>query len=109
MLQANGLDRDDIDILVSGMNGDSRNKYLVDPLLAGCSDNTTVAAFKHLSGEYDTASGFGLWLACHIISKQRVPVEVIYRQGVSERTRNILVVNITMARNATVMLVQQTA
>lgn len=109
MLQSNDLNRDDIDILVSGMNGDSRNKYLVDPLLAGCSANTTVAAFKHLSGEYDTASGFGLWLACHIISTQRVPAEVIYRQGVSERIRNILIVNITMARNATVMLVQQTA
>ncbi|MFI5196763.1 MAG: beta-ketoacyl synthase chain length factor [Chitinophagales bacterium] len=107
MLQQNGLTNDDIDILVSGMNGDSRNRFLTDPLIAKCSPNTTIAIFKHLSGEYDTVSGFGLWLADYIIRKQHIPAEVIYKQGGSKTIRNILICNVTIGCNISLMLVRK--
>ena len=106
MLQQNGLTNDDIDVLVSGMNGDSRNRFLMDPLIANCSPNTTIVTFKQLSGEYDTVSGFGLWLAHYIAVKQHVPTEVIYKQGVSKRIKNILLCNVTIGCNITLMLVK---
>lgn len=70
ILQQNGLNNDDIDVLVCGMNGDSRNHFLIDPLIANCSGNTTIATFKQLSGEYDTVSGFGLWLTDFLFRKK---------------------------------------
>jgi 3-oxoacyl-[acyl-carrier-protein] synthase II len=107
LLQANGLTHDDIDVLVSGMNGDSRNLFLMEPLHESFSTNTTIAAFKHLSGEYDTASGFGLWLADYLIKQQQIPADVIWKQGASKSIENVLIVNVTMTRNASVMLVQR--
>ena len=107
MLQQNGLTNEDIDILVSGMNGDSRNRFLMDPLVANCSPNTAIVTFKQLSGEYDTVSGFGLWLADYIIRKQHIPAEVIYKQGASKTIRNILVCNVTIGCNISLMLVRK--
>jgi 3-oxoacyl-(acyl-carrier-protein) synthase len=106
LLKQNGLTNDDIDVLVCGMNGDSRSTFLMDPLVANCSANTTIATFKQLTGEYDTASGFGLWLADHLIKKQQIPAEVIYKQGTSKTIKNILVCNVTIACNISLMLVR---
>ncbi len=106
MLQQNALSNDNIDVLIPGMNGDSRNKFLMEPLIANSSLNTTVATFKQLCGEYDTASGFGLWLADHIARKQHIPKEVIYKQGTSKSIKNILLCNVTIGRNVSLMLVQ---
>ncbi len=106
MLAQNGLTPDDIDILISGMNGDSRTRFLTDPVVASVSPRTTVAVFKHLCGEYDTASGFGLWLANYFFSKQSIPAEVVYKKGTSERIQNILFCNVTISGNATLMLLK---
>jgi len=73
VLSQNRLKIEDIDILVCGMNGDSRNRFLIDPLIANCAASTTIVSFKQLSGEYDTASGFGLWLTNYICKHNYVP------------------------------------
>ena len=88
------------------MNGDSRNHYLIDPLIANTSPNTTIASFKQFSGEYDTASGFGLWLANHIFTDKQVPAATIYKQGASSRIKNILLCNVTIANNISLILVK---
>jgi len=106
MLLQNGLKNEDIDILLCGMNGDSRNSFLITPLLSNCADNTTIATFKHLCGEYNTAAGFGLWLADHLFRKQHMPAEVCYRQGTSTRIKNMLFCNVTIAGNISLMLIQ---
>jgi hypothetical protein len=53
------------DLLLSGENGDSRalRWYRIVESLMG--PDTGVARFKHLCGEYPTASAFALWLACN--------------------------------------------
>ena len=106
ILTKNGLGNDDIDVLVSGMNGDSRNRFLMDPVNNNCSEQTTIATFKQLSGEYDTASGFGLWLAYYIAKKQHIPERVVFKQGASKKIENILVCNVTIACNISLMLVK---
>jgi hypothetical protein len=54
------------DLLLSGENGDSRalRWYRIVESLMG--PDTGVARFKHLCGEYPTASAFALWLACNL-------------------------------------------
>ena len=54
------------DLLLSGENGDSRalNWYRIAESMMG--PDTGIARFKHLCGEYPTASAFALWLACNL-------------------------------------------
>ncbi|MCH5599865.1 beta-ketoacyl synthase chain length factor [Niabella ginsengisoli] len=60
-------------LLISGENGDQR--FL--PLYATCEyaigSSIPVVRFKHLTGEYPTASAFALWLACQAIQQQSLP------------------------------------
>lgn len=59
---------DKLDLFISGENGDSR--YL--DFFNSCEQiaNTTTVKYKHLTGEYPTASAFSLWLGCHFIQNQ---------------------------------------
>src|SRR5690606_19346841 len=63
-------------LFISGENGDSR--FL--PGYATCEfaigSSIPVARFKHLSGEYPTASSFALWLACQALKEQGLPAHV---------------------------------
>ena len=54
------------DLLLSGENGDSRalHWYGIAETLVG--PDTGILRFKHLCGEYPTASAFALWLACNL-------------------------------------------
>jgi 3-oxoacyl-[acyl-carrier-protein] synthase II len=105
-LAENGLKNEDIDVLVCGMNGDSRNRFLIDPLIARCGERTTIASFKQLCGEYDTASGFGLWLASYICKQKAVPPGIIHTKGTSKTIKNIIVCNVTIACNISLVLLK---
>lgn len=83
-----------IDVALVGSNGDSRQdpvyNHFIRKYLSG---TTTVAAYKHLCGEYMTASGFALWLGCYILEKQFVPEVCITRKGNQTSLRTILLYN----------------
>lgn len=82
-----------IDILLSGENGDNRLEkyYTIAENIAG--DNTAVARFKHMSGEYATASAFGVWFACRILQTQYIPVHSLKKQTSQKAIKNILLYN----------------
>jgi 3-oxoacyl-[acyl-carrier-protein] synthase II len=96
LLANHGLTANDINVLVSGMNGDNRSNALSEVVLNSAAPTTTIATFKQLSGEYFTASGFGLWLCHYIYRKQHIPEQVIHRKGSSGNIRNVLFCNITI-------------
>lgn len=67
-------DKQDISLLLSGMNGD----ITFDPVYTRLkqdyfSAETGLAYYKHLCGEYYTSSSFALWLATLILETQSVP------------------------------------
>jgi 3-oxoacyl-(acyl-carrier-protein) synthase len=72
-LNENKLQVSDIDMVVLGINGDIR----FDDYYHGLRDNifasTLQIYYKHLSGEYNTASAFGFWTACKLLESQSVP------------------------------------
>jgi len=56
-----------VDLLLSGKNGDVRlNKYY-DLCASVLPPNTPVAYYKHLTGEFFTASAIALWLGCRVL------------------------------------------
>ena len=106
-LAENGLNSTDIDVMMCGMNGDSRSKHLADTLLNSCEPNTTITTFKQLSVEYYTASGFGLWLCDHLFQTQQVPEEIVYRKGSATPIKNTLFCNVTVNGCVSMMVVRR--
>lgn len=81
-----------IDLLITGENGDNRclpYYEAVEQLLPG---ETAIARFKHMTGEYPTASAVALWLAVQLLNDQQLPAHMIKRPGGSSY-RNILIYN----------------
>lgn len=72
-LQANGLQVSDIDAIVLGFNGDVEFDAYYKNLVVNSFKNTPQVYYKQLSGEYNTASAFGLWVGAKIIKTQEVP------------------------------------
>lgn len=58
-----------IDMFMTGENGDVRYKEIFPACESLFDKNVVIARFKHLCGEYPTASSFALWLACELPAK----------------------------------------
>ena len=92
-LKSNNIQVSDIDAVVLGYNGDinydNYYKNLSDNLFA----NTPQVYYKHLSGEYNTASAFGLWIGSKIIKTQQI-LDVLKVNKLEKPTyKNILLYN----------------
>ena len=72
-LKSNNLQISDIDAIVLGFDGDVEFDTYYKKLTENSFVNTPQLYYKHLSGEYNTASAFGLWTASKIIKRQQIP------------------------------------
>jgi hypothetical protein len=72
LLTAQGIGIQDLDLVITGRNADSNFEYYYQHMDTLVGD-TPQLPFKHLCGEYDTATAFGLWMGAHIIKAQHVP------------------------------------
>lgn len=107
ILDRNGLQPSDISLVISGLNGDSRQSLLYSSVLKLFPRTIPIARFKHLCGEYDTATGFGLWLAVWILSRGQVPVETLIDQESCDHLQNILLINHYILGTASVALIRK--
>ena len=82
-----------IDLFISGENGDIRMKKLYEECEAELSKNSTITRFKHMCGEYPTASAFAVWLAVYILQTQKIPDHMIRKPGSASAVKTILVYN----------------
>ncbi len=106
MLSKHGLKHDDIDIVLCGNNGDTKQENTYVQVCNLFSDTTTSAVFKHLCGEYDTSSGFATWIASEIFNTQRIPEILIEKKGRSNKLSNILLINSYILNNTSLLLFQ---
>ena len=92
LLEENRLSAADLDLLMLGSSGDARCDLPYHEF-ASCFPKAARSCFKHLSGEYFTASAFGMWLGSIILKEGIVP-EVVKIQGDFTRpVKNILLYN----------------
>lgn len=82
-----------IDLLLSGESGDNRTLKFYTACESLLPANTPVARFKHMSGEYATASSFAIWLACYILQQQRVPGNMMKNPAEVPAAKTILLYN----------------
>jgi 3-oxoacyl-(acyl-carrier-protein) synthase len=71
-LISNDLQNHPADLFLSGENGDNRMTAFYEACEA-LIENVPVARFKHISGEFATASAIALWLSAKILRSQEVP------------------------------------
>ncbi|TSA29728.1 MAG: 3-oxoacyl-ACP synthase [Bacteroidetes bacterium] len=91
-LERNKLTTHDIDLLLLGRNGDSRFDSVYDEVTRNTFGEVASCGFKHLCGEYMTASSFGLWLATRILRAQRIP-DIVKVERKPSGLRHILLYN----------------
>jgi 3-oxoacyl-[acyl-carrier-protein] synthase II len=72
-LKAHAVQLDDIDLILSGRNGDAPSDEAIIHLESGLFNNNQIAYYKHLCGEYPTSSSFALWIAAQILKGGESP------------------------------------
>lgn len=92
-LAANSIDIKDIDLIITGKNGDLKNDAVYENLQGSLFANSSLAYYKHLSGDYPTSVSFALWLAANMVKRGDVPA--IVRDGEVSNTspKKILIYN----------------
>lgn len=104
-LAENNLKPEDIDLVITGKNGDLKNDAVYKQLGSSIFKNSNIVNYKHLSGEYSTSSSFAVWMAANIIKKEIIPQTVIERQIDNKSTKKVLIYNHYLNKYHSLMLV----
>lgn len=106
-LQTHKLAIDAIDLLVCGNNGDVSYDGYYDVLTSGIFNHVQQAYYKHLCGEFYTASSFGFWLACKILKTQTLPKAVQLNQIKGSGFEYVLLYNQYLGENHSFTLLRK--
>lgn len=84
---------DDIDLVITGKNGDAKSDKVFDQLQKSIFKKNNTINYKNLCGEYPTASAFALWMAANIIKSGTVPSALEYGGSKEKTIKRILIYN----------------
>lgn len=104
-LAENNLKPEDIDLVITGKNGDIKNDAVYKQLGASIFKNNNIANYKHLCGDYATSSSFALWLAANVIKRRLIPQAIIEKQVDSLAPKKVLIYNHYLNKYHSLMLV----
>jgi 3-oxoacyl-(acyl-carrier-protein) synthase len=90
-LNACSLTVNDVDLLLSGKNGD-----MVGDETAGAIEDmflsSSLAVYKHLCGEFPVASSFAVWLAARMLQEKYIP-DIVKCRDSGRKLMNVLIYN----------------
>lgn len=104
-LAENSINITDIDLVITGKNGDVNNDAIYQDLTGSLFKDTVIANYKHLCGEYPISSSFGLWLAANIIKKRVIPAAIIQTDSTIIAPKRVLFYNHYQGKYHSFMLV----
>jgi len=87
------LKNDAPEILITGENGDNRFLKYYKAAEKSMDNKTGILRYKHMSGEYPTASSQAVWLACNILQTQTFPEHAVKRKSANPPVKTILIYN----------------
>lgn len=88
----NNLTNNKIDAVVLGFSGDAESDVYYTKAMELFTDSSLLY-YKHLSGEFNTASGFSIFMACHILKNQEIPEIMHINDLRKNEIKNILLYN----------------
>jgi len=100
-----GLTVNDIDLVITGRNGDVKNDAVYERINNSIFQNISLANYKHLCGEYPVSTSFALWMAANILKRQIVPDIIKEREVTTSAPKNILIYNHYLNTYHSLMLV----
>lgn len=100
-----GKEASNIDLVLTGNSGDADSDAFTKNILARTLPDSIHALYKHLCGQFDTASGFGLWVATRILKSGIIPDYLRINQ-VQRQIKTILLYHHDAFRNHSFMLVE---
>ncbi|MCB4799500.1 beta-ketoacyl synthase N-terminal-like domain-containing protein [Neotamlana laminarinivorans] len=92
-LKEQNLSMQDLSTVVLGCNGDVEFDGFYDVLVENSLKDTPQLYYKHLSGEFHTASSFGFWLAARVLKSQTIPKAVVLKGDMPSEIKNVLLYN----------------
>jgi hypothetical protein len=92
-LQRHGLQPADVDLLVTGRNGDAKGDAYYNTVENSLFAGRPVAAFKHFCGEYPTAAAFGMWMVVKALQAQQVAGEAMVKGRAPAQLKRVLIWN----------------
>jgi 3-oxoacyl-[acyl-carrier-protein] synthase II len=92
-LQKQAISFNDVDLVITGQNGDKQSDTIYEQLKQTIFKNSPTVNYKHLCGEYPTASAFAVWLAANIIKQQRLPALLQRSALVTKPVKRVLIYN----------------
>jgi 3-oxoacyl-(acyl-carrier-protein) synthase len=84
---------DDIDLVITGKNGDVAGDEVYKSLLKKVFTGKQAINYKYLCGEYPTAAAFAMWLASIIVKSGKLPSGLNYKGSSEKRIKKVLVYN----------------
>ena len=92
-LSSHSISINDIDLVITGRNGDEKSDKIFDQLDQSIFSNNNTVNYKHLCGEYPTAGAFALWLAANILRHNNIPAVLAYQGPEGKKIKHILIYN----------------
>jgi 3-oxoacyl-[acyl-carrier-protein] synthase II len=92
-LSSQSINVADVDLIITGKNGDLKNDEYYNHLNDDLFKNNAVINYKHLCGEYPTSTSFALWLAANIAKRGQVPVATGYNVPDKNKLKRMLIYN----------------
>jgi len=105
-LKLNEVELEAVDAIVLGNNGNSEfdNYYDVSKTIF---KETPQLFYKHLSGEYNTASSFGFWVASNIVKNQSIPDVIRMNSIEKSQYKKVLLYNQYNGKDHSLILISQ--
>lgn len=104
-LADNNVSLDKVDLIISGASGDVQHDGYLNAFIDNHFSETMKTRFKHLSGEYSTATSFALWLGASVLKRQQVPEIIKPQPGQqSDNLDTVLIINQYMGKSFTFIL-----
>lgn len=92
-LQRHHVSINEIDLIITGKNGDAASDKIYDALSTSIFNGKAAINYKHLCGEYPTAAAFAVWLAAKILKTQKLSAIIDSHQFTEKKIKKILVYN----------------
>ncbi len=104
-LKSFSLTPEDIDLVLLGKNGDKKSDGAIEFTSSSYFASSSVGVFKHLCGEYPTASAFALWLSAKIVAENFIPEPVVLRDA-NRPLKRLLIYNSYFGKQHSMILLR---
>ncbi|MFM6925234.1 MAG: beta-ketoacyl synthase chain length factor, partial [Ferruginibacter sp.] len=92
-LERQHVSMNDIDLIITGKNGDAKSDEVYDQLAETAFNNKCIIDYKYLCGEYPTAASFAMWLAASTIKAGKLPAALSAAISPDKKINRILIYN----------------